>query len=410
MKRAVPLVIALCVIIALGAEVVRLRRQAATPAPVHRLPTGAHRSGITPEVERELQRIATLGYVAGSEPAPQTTGVLRHDPEASLDGLTLYTCAEGPEAFLIDMGGNVVHSWSVPGSVYWARARAFPNGDLLVIACNPPHILKLSRDSEVLWRYEENVHHDFAILDDGSIWVLVEEAVSRPDILGGAPVLDDHVVVLDANGREVDRMSLLDAFERSEQELGWLSGHPFPDDGDIFHTNSIEVHSRGEQTRILLSIRSIHTIALLDAGDRKIIWAMDGPWHKQHEAQFVDGNLLLFDNLGLTKALGNSGQSRVLEIDPRSHELVWSYTEPGFFSHGVGAQQRLPNGNTLITESIKGRIIEVTPDGRVVWEYVNPLTVESDPNLVLAILRAERLAPGFPLDWVVGAVGRSLGT
>jgi hypothetical protein len=34
--------------------------------------------------------------------------------------------------------------------------------------------------------------------------------------------------------------------------------------------------------------------------------------------------------------------------------------------------QRLPNGNTLITEGMHGRIFQVTPSGEVVWEYLTP--------------------------------------
>ncbi len=43
-----------------------------------------------------------------------------------------------------------------------------------------------------------------------------------------------------------------------------------------------------------------------------------------------------------------------------------------FFSPRMGNAQRLPNGNTLITESSFGRFFEVTREGEVVWEYVNP--------------------------------------
>ena len=56
-------------------------------------------------------------------------------------------------------------------------------------------------------------------------------------------------------------------------------------------------------------------------------------------------------------------------------EVVWSFagTEAvPFASATCGANQRLPNGNTLITESEGGRAIEVTSAGKIVWEYYNP--------------------------------------
>ncbi len=60
-------------------------------------------------------------------------------------------------------------------------------------------------------------------------------------------------------------------------------------------------------------------------------------------------------------------------------EIVWSYSDPGvFYSNFISGQQRLPNGHTLIAEGMKGRIFEVTPEGDIVWEYVNPV-VRSGP-------------------------------
>jgi hypothetical protein len=53
----------------------------------------------------------------------------------------------------------------------------------------------------------------------------------------------------------------------------------------------------------------------------------------------------------------------------------WSYTAPdkySFYSAFVSGAHRMKNGNTLITSGAKGRIMEVTPNGQIVWEYWNP--------------------------------------
>ena len=65
--------------------------------------------------------------------------------------------------------------------------------------------------------------------------------------------------------------------------------------------------------------------------------------------------------------------SRVLEINPVTLELVWSYTGPRFFSSNISGAQRLANGNTLITEGPSGRLFEVTKEGQIVWEYIYPV-------------------------------------
>jgi hypothetical protein len=69
----------------------------------------------------------------------------------------------------------------------------------------------------------------------------------------------------------------------------------------------------------------------------------------------------------------------VLELDPITLEIKWQYPAPGpvpggsrLYSSFVSSAQRLPNGNTLITEGNSGRIIEVTKEQEIVWEYVNP--------------------------------------
>ena len=99
-----------------------------------------------------------------------------------------------------------------------------------------------------------------------------------------------------------------------------------------------------------------------------------GPWRAQHDPRFLEnGNMLLFDNRG---NLGEGGRSRILEFDPQTAGIIWSYygkPDDKFSSDARGMSQRLPNGNTLITESNPGRIFEVTPDGTTVWEFIVPV-------------------------------------
>ncbi len=69
----------------------------------------------------------------------------------------------------------------------------------------------------------------------------------------------------------------------------------------------------------------------------------------------------------------------MLEIDPKSHDIVWSYADEmvnAFYTAFMGNDQRLPNGKTHITESATGRLYAVTPAGEVVWEYIIPWFAE----------------------------------
>src|SRR3546814_19459338 len=104
---------------------------------------------------------------------------------------------------------------------------------------------------------------------------------------------------------------------------------------------------------------------------------MRGAWIGQHEPDVLaNGNILLYDNLG---GFVQSGRTRILEIDPDNGGVVWRYAgslEQPFESEARGSQERLPNGNTLITETAGGRIFEVTRAGRIVWEFITPVRAE----------------------------------
>jgi hypothetical protein len=140
-------------------------------------------------------------------------------------------------------------------------------------------------------------------------------------------------------------------------------------------------------------------IAVVDMAEEKVVWALSGQWLKQHEpAVLENGNIMLFDNKG------NNGRSRVLEFDPVTQQIEWSYNGEGrgLLSLTCGANQRLPNGNTLITESDAGRAIEVTKDKKIVWEYYTPHRAGEKKELIATLFEVIRLPLDFGSDWLDG--------
>ena len=101
------------------------------------------------------------------------------------------------------------------------------------------------------------------------------------------------------------------------------------------------------------------------------------------------------DEVKVTQAALFEGQvSRVIEIEPPGGRIVWSYEgspRESFFSRWRGAAQRLPNGNTLITESEKGHVIEVTPQKEIVWELWNPEIVNGARKRIYRLTRLDPL-------------------
>lgn len=62
---------------------------------------------------------------------------------------------------------------------------------------------------------------------------------------------------------------------------------------------------------------------------------------------------------------------------------VWSYGErqgrqTSFYCTHVSSTQRLPNGNTLVTQGPQGIVFEVTPAKEEVWRYISPCCSDED--------------------------------
>ncbi|MPZ56003.1 MAG: hypothetical protein GEU91_05765 [Rhizobiales bacterium] len=332
-------------------------------------------------------------------------GVVRHDPQRAQQGLTLYTSGHDQRALLIDMNGRVAHQWSLPYSRVWdkssavarprpdafvhiEKAHVFPNGDLLALYTavgDTPWgygLVKMDKNSNVIWKYLAHAHHDFTFDSAGNIYVLTHE-ISKADIPGFGhlkkPRIDDFIVKLSPDGLQLEKTWLTGVVTRSSfgRRLNLV---PHNDTGDYLHTNSVHVLDKAvpgiPQSRagqVLVSMREISTIALVDLTSSRVVWASSGPWVRQHDAEFLpNGRLLLFDNEGDPNEFG----SRVLEIDPATFKVKWSYggrADQPLDSAARASQSRLANGNTLIVESWAGRLLEVTPKGDIVWEFVNPV-------------------------------------
>jgi hypothetical protein len=188
---------------------------------------------------------------------------------------------------------------------------------------------------------------------------------------------------------------------------------------DPLHTNTVDVITEeaaanfafGEAGQVLLSFRELGAIGVLDPQTKRLRWAARGYWLGQHDPDILpNGNILLFDNYGYFER--PEGRSRVVEFDPQTMAIVWQYagTAEGPFESLIRAsQERLANGNTLITESSGGRILEVTPAGEIVWQFINPVRGGEANDRLPIICWAQRLDPS-DLDTALwsgkpGAVG-----
>jgi hypothetical protein len=376
-------------------------------------PDGGDDARLTDEQRAAVEELQAIGYLAGTRTAT-AAGVTIHERGRAADGLNLFTSGHAPEATLMDMDGRVLHRWRrefreiwpdapeperKPDAGWWRRCRLLPDGTLLAIF-EGLGIVKLDRGSTPIWAALNGAHHDLDILPDGRIWLLTRRAHIVPWYDAERPVLEDFVTLLDPEGRELRRISLLQAFEESEFRDVWRdSAARRGPRGDVFHTNSLEIldgrladrDPAFREGNLLLSMLKQSVVAILDPEIASIVWTARGEFRRQHDpGASANGGLLLFDNLGL------GDRSRILELDPVSLDTIWSYEGSErypFFSEKLGTAQRLPNGNTLITESDNGRAFEVTTDGEIVWEFYNPHRTGEDGELVATLPELRRLPP-----------------
>ncbi len=255
------------------------------------------------------------------------------------------------------------------------------------------YILEVSWDGEVLWDWLASDH-----VDELGFSAAARDAI-RLSSPGGQ------------GGQDFDWLHL--------NSLSYLGPNQWYDDGDQrFHPDNV-----------IFSSRHANIVAIV-ARSGDIVWRMGPDFREtealreigqvigQHHPHIIPeglpgaGNLMVFDNGGGAgygepnpaapngRSIVERASSRVLEINPVTMEKVWEYSISGhgsfhFFSFNVSSAQRLPNGNTLITEGATGRAFEVTVDGEIVWEYINPYFYASDDQRN-NFFRAYRV----PYEWI----------
>jgi outer membrane protein assembly factor BamB len=322
------------------------------------------------------------------------TGLRALDPERAWPGFTLFALYQsaGSTVYLIDLEGKVVHTWQMPYPAQYGRlterGTLFYNGKTpetsdRFISGKPYKIgavMEVDWHGHVLWEVKHpDHHHDGILLRNGNVLLLClaqlpGELVSR--VKGGMPgtehngeMYGDYLVEMTTDGRTVWEYR---TWEHLDPETDCITAIQEPRD-EWTHGNGLAELPNGD---IVVSFRTISTVIIIDRKTGKIIWKLGAPpLCGQHApTPLPNGNLLIFDN-GPHRVDHPMPFSRVIEVDVATKQIVWKYQEKReyeFFSPRISNAQRLPNGNTLICEGDFGRFFEVTREGELVWEYVNP--------------------------------------
>ncbi|HWP60405.1 MAG TPA: aryl-sulfate sulfotransferase [Candidatus Acidoferrales bacterium] len=331
-------------------------------------------------------------------------GLRACNPARACPGFTLFAprFQQNRTVYLIDLQGEIAHTWQLPypplSGYLTERGTLFYNGrtsEDSFLSRSPFKggvVLEADWNGKVLWEvHHPQQHHHAILLRSGN--VLLHCLGRVPDdiakrVTGGtadhalpsalyAPrpeaeadiMYSDYLAELTPAGETVWEWRTwehLDPVEDGFAEVQairrfWALGNGVAElpDGDI-----------------LASYRPISTVIRIARKTGQILWKIGSPTLAGQHAPtpLENGNILIFDN-GVHRLDDPLPFSRVIEINPATKEIVWTYQDrpvTNFFTPRMGNAQRLPNGNTLINEASFGRFFEVTEAGEIVWEYVNP--------------------------------------
>lgn len=202
-------------------------------------------------------------------------------------------------------------------------ADRLPNGETAIIDMGNDRAFTVNREGKTTWEWHAEDH-----------------------IAEGTPFWDEYV--------PEDKQ---DEFRKQGPESDWT------------HMNDIDQLENGN---FLLSIRNYDTVLEVNReGD--IVEVYGAP--DDHEVMQEQHNPNMLEEHG-TMIVADSENNRVVEIDTGTEEIVWEYStlppesplQPRSLQWPRDAD-RLPNGNTLITDSRRFRVVEVTPNGSVAWAF-----------------------------------------
>ncbi len=294
-------------------------------------------------------------------------------------------------------------------------------------------VQKYDWNGNLVWEYTYSsatvqAHHDIEPMPNGNVLIIAWEVKTAAEVQAAGcsrniTLWPDHIIEVRQTGANSGEIvwqwhawdHLIQDYNANRANYGVVGDHPelldinLATTSDWMHVNGISYNPELDQ--IVFSSHYLNEVYVIDhstttaeaashqggrwgrGGDFLYRWGKPSNYRAQgaqvfyvvHSAYWVPvglpgaGNIMAFNNRE------RQGTSMVVELVPPRDERgvylrnvngaygpanpVWSYTANGFYSQHLGCNQRLPNGNTLITQSTSGRMFEVDVQGNVQWNY-----------------------------------------
>ena len=310
-----------------------------------------------------------------------------------------------------------------------------PNGNILAIAWEAKtaeEVLAAGRKPSLipkagLWpdkivEIKPNGKYGGTIVWEWHIWDHLIQDHDSKKANYGKPA--EHPELLDFNvGEPIPPLISEDSLDilKAQGRVMWKNQTPENRGSDVYHLNSVKYNADLDQ--IAFSSPHLNEIFIIDhststkeaashkggrwgkGGDFLYRWGNPQNYHRgdstaqklfgQHDVRWIEkgmpgaGHLTIYNN-DIPRA-DKMNYSAIYEIIPPTDSKgayilekdrtfgpdkpVWTYIAPdsvSFWSSFISGAHRMHNGNTFINEGAKGRFFEVTKEGKIVWEYLNP--------------------------------------
>jgi hypothetical protein len=352
-------------------------------------------------------------------------------------------------------------------TLMYAASRAISHDDAIALGLDPAlrdnyesrpdGLVEVDMDGNVIWEWNVSDHLVQDVVPGAPTYGVVADNPGKmnPNFGGGVGGDWIHINAFDYN-EELDQVAISNSAYSELQVIDhgatFVAGDPDKsielaagDAGDfIYRWGNPCAHDAGDCPSLINDGRANIN------GHQQLFFIHDVQWIREKEVAFSKGdlpgagNFLLFDNG--TRRPGPTF-STVYEIDPYegdmedgvyvpqmtggyaapaggmgggmgggrqniSSQIVWKFSGAlpnSFYSDYISGAQRMPNGNTVINSGGHGHFFEVTPEGDVVWEYINPVgdrtgdeygiyTVMTDAvaDHFNSVFRIARYGPDYP--------------
>jgi len=241
-------------------------------------------------------------------------------------------------------------------------------------------LIKIDKNSKVLWTVDGIYHHSVELDTEGNIWV--------PSVIKPSPFFstiltdfkDDAITEISPAGRMILRRSVAQILFDNGYRALLLGEGPY--EKDLVHLNEIQpalitgkYWMKGD---LLISARNRSAVFLYRPSTNKVLWLQTGPWLNQHDARFLgDTAISVFGN-DMVRVFGDerllNGHNEEYIFNFKTGKTTTPYTEflkvAKVSTTNEGRAEILQNGDLFVEETNKNRVLRGNSK-EVIWQYVD---------------------------------------